>query len=199
MKPGCTAPLIRGVCGICLGLIAALSHAADDDLSALLLADSASAAVEQASDWRAYFEGAYGGASPRNGGATRYNHRLSLDAQYDHSFADDWRIMIADRLDMNWPAQVKDENAINTLKEAYLGWRAASDTLLDLGRINVRNGVATGYNPTDYFRVGAVRSVVSISPASLKENRQGSVMVRGQRLGRLALFAVAQGHRNVIG
>jgi hypothetical protein len=46
----------------------------------------------------------------------------------------------------------------------------------------VRNGVALGYNPTDYFRTGAVRAAVSVSPASLKENRQGSVMLRGQHL-----------------
>ena len=60
---------------------------------------------------------------------------------------------------------------------------ARPDTLIDLGRINVRNGVALGYNPTDYFRAGAVRAAVSVSPASLKENRQGSVMLRGQPAG----------------
>jgi len=42
--------------------------------------------------------------------------------------------------------------------------------------------VALGYNPTDYFRFDAVRSVVSIDPASLRENRLGSVMLRAQRL-----------------
>ena len=39
-----------------------------------------------------------------------------------------------------------------------------------------------GYNPTDYFRTGANRSIVSIDPVSLKTRRQGSVMLRGQRL-----------------
>lgn len=156
--------------------------AEDQDMSALLLADTAPAAVEDASDWRTFVEAAYGGATQRGGGPGKYNHRLSLDIQYDHSFSPEWRAVLADRLDMNWPAQIRDQNGINTLKEAYLSWRAQPDTLLDLGRINVRNGVATGYNPTDYFRAGAVRSVVSISPVSLKENRQGSVMLRGQRL-----------------
>jgi len=42
--------------------------------------------------------------------------------------------------------------------------------------------VATGYNPTDYFRDDAVRSVVSINPSSLRNNRLGSVMLRGQTL-----------------
>ena len=39
-----------------------------------------------------------------------------------------------------------------------------------------------GYNPTDYFRAGALRSVVSLDPASLRENRLGSAMLRGQQL-----------------
>jgi hypothetical protein len=46
----------------------------------------------------------------------------------------------------------------------------------------VRNGVALGYNPTDYFRAGALRSIVSLDPASLRENRLGSAMLRGQTL-----------------
>ena len=46
------------------------------------------------------------------------------------------------------------------------------------GRINVRNGAALGYNPTDFFRSGALRSVVSIDPNSLRENRLGTVMLR---------------------
>ncbi|HEX6364326.1 MAG TPA: hypothetical protein VFZ93_15320, partial [Albitalea sp.] len=52
----------------------------------------------------------------------------------------------------------------------------------DAGRINARLGVAGGYNPTDWFRDRAVRSVTSVDPASLRENRLGTVMLRGQRL-----------------
>ena len=67
-------------------------------------------------------------------------------------------------------------------EEAYLSWQAQPDRIADLGRINARNGVAFGYNPTDYFRAGALRSVVSLDPASLRENRLGSAMLRGQAL-----------------
>ena len=159
-----------------------IAWADDPDASALMLADQTPSVVERAADWRTFVEGALGGTVRRSDGSTRDNRRLSADIQYEHSFSAEWRGFFSDRLDLNEPAQANDENAINTLKEAYLTWRAQSETMLDLGRINVRNGVALGYNPTDYFRSGALRSVVSISPASLKENRQGSIMLRGQGL-----------------
>jgi hypothetical protein len=169
--------------GLALALLGAGSARADDsDAGALMLADQAPEVAETARNLRAFVEGAAGGAVRRGNGGAQDNQRLSLDVQYDRSFSAGWRAFLADRLDMNWPAPAGGEKNINTLKEAYLNWRARPDTMLDAGRVNVRNGVATGYNPTDYFRGGAVRSVVSISPASLKENRQGSIMLRGQGL-----------------
>jgi hypothetical protein len=156
------------------------------DLDALSLADKVPNVTEQARDWRAFIEGAYGQinwrATPGRPSPRQDKERLSLDVQYDHVLAPDWRAVLADRLDISWPAQNADQHAINTLREAYLSWKARPATLFDLGRINVRNGVATGYNPTDFFRADAVRSVVSIEPASLKENRLGSLMLRGQQL-----------------
>lgn len=167
-------------------LPAGLAGAEDADLDALKLADQAPSTVEKVSDWRAFVEGAYGQtgwrAAPNRSSPRQDSQRLSLDVQVDHVLAPDWRAFLADRLDVDWPAQNDDQHTINTLKEAYLSWRARQETLLDLGRINVRNGMATGYNPTDFFRTDAVRSVVSIEPASLKENRLGSVMLRGQQL-----------------
>jgi hypothetical protein len=71
---------------------------------------------------------------------------------------------------------------IGTLKEAYVSWQPHSSLLLDAGRINGRQGVAFGYNPTDFFRSDAIRSVVSIDPNSLRDNRLGTVMLRGQQL-----------------
>jgi hypothetical protein len=121
-------------------------------------------------------------SSPRPMAVVTSNQRLSLDFQLDRSIARRWRAVLADRLDVKWPPQYGDENRINTLKEAYISWQASDERLLDMGRVNVRNGVAMGYNPTDYFRSGAVRSVVSSDPGSLKKNRLGSVMLRGQTL-----------------
>ena len=165
------------------GLLASASALADDqDDAALLLADKAPPAVEQARNWQAFAEGAYGGATPRDDHTTQQNHRLSFDLQYDNAFTPGWRAVFADRLDLDWPPKVNNQHSINTIKEAYISWQARSNMIVDFGRINVRNGVAAGYSPTDYFRAGALRSIVSVDPGSLKVNRQGSVMLRGQTL-----------------
>jgi len=167
-----------------LGLLASAPALADEhDDAALLLADKAPATVEQASNWQVFVEGAYGGDMLRVDRSSQHNHRLSLDVQYDNAFAPGWRAVFADRLDVDSPPQAGNlDSSINTIKEAYVSWQARSNTILDLGRVNARNGVATGYNPTDYFRKDAVRSIVSVDPGSLKINRQGSVMLRGQSL-----------------
>ncbi|WP_420474379.1 hypothetical protein [Noviherbaspirillum sp. ST9] len=164
-----------------LALAAGPALAQDAELDALRLADEAQAEVARTSDWSAFIEGAAGRTFLRNG-ATSWDQRLSLDVQLDKRVAPGWRVVFADRLDLFWQDEPARQHGINTLKEAYLGWQARDDLLVDLGRINVRNGVATGYNPTDYFRTGANRSIISADPASLKKNRQGSVMLRGQAL-----------------
>ncbi len=177
-----TARLPRLALATIVLLLARHAWADDDDANALMLADQVDSTVAQRSDWRSFVEGSAGYSQWRAGNSRRDSQRLSLDTQYDHSLSPAWRLFVADRLDIGWPSQNGNAHGINTLKEAYLSWRAQPDSLLDAGRVNVRNGVATGYNPTDYFRRGAVRSPVSINPASLKENRQGSVMLRGQQL-----------------
>ena len=154
----------------------------DEDAAALLLADQTSATAERSGDWRVYVEGAAREARQQGTGSALHGARLSLDARFDKTFAPGWRAVFADRLDMNRMDGVPGNRDISTLKEAYLSWQAQPDRLADLGRINVRNGVAMGYNPTDYFRAEALRSVVSLDPASLRENRLGSGMLRGQAL-----------------
>ena len=153
-----------------------------NDADALNLADQVPAKVERASDWHMFIEGALGESTLRSNGTTLSNQRLSIDVQLDKSFAPGWRAVFADRLDLNWQNQPERQNGVNTLKEAYASWQAQENRIADLGRINARYGVATGYNPTDFFRAGAVRSVVSVDPGSLKKNRLGSVMLRGQTL-----------------
>lgn len=153
-----------------------------DDADALLLADKAPARTAAAGDWQWFAEAALDQSVLRDGGATAFSQRLSLDGQLDKTIAAGWRAVLADRLDLSRQGQSGGRNSVNTLKEAYLSWQAQDDRIIDLGRINARHGVATGYNPTDYFRAGALRSVVSVDPASLKKNRLGSVMLRGQAL-----------------
>ena len=156
--------------------------AVDEDAAALLLADKTSTTAEQSSDWRMYAETAVRESRRQGAGIALHGARVSIDARFDKTFAPGWRAVFADRLDLNRMDGVPGNRDINTLKEAYLSWQAEPDRIVDLGRINARNGVAFGYNPTDYFRGGALRSVVSLDPASLRENRLGSAMLRGQAL-----------------
>jgi hypothetical protein len=167
---------------ISLALAGAAQSVWADDVDALMLADSAPETVATRRDWQAYAEVAFGESIARVGGAVSPNQRLSFDLQLDKSLAPGWRAVLADRWDVTWPAQGRDSSGINTLKEAYLSWQVQDERLLDLGRINARYGVATGYNPTDFLRSGALRSLVSVDPGSLKKNRMGSVMLRGQTL-----------------
>jgi hypothetical protein len=164
-------------------LFAATSALAENpDEAALALADQTQIETKQARDWRVLTEAALSESKPRAGGSPTHAQRLSLDAAYDTRFAPQWRAVFADRLDLAWRGRVSSDDFINTLKETYLSWQPQPDNILDLGRVNLRNGVAGGYNPTDFFRAGAVRSIVSVNPASLRENRLGSVMLRGQTL-----------------
>lgn len=177
--------LLRRLAGLLGAVLPALTFpawAGEDELDALRLADQLPEEVAAAREWRAFVEAGLGQGQRRSEGHWRNAQRLSFDLQVDHALSPDWRLVFANRLDVSSPAQALSAPAIHTVKEAYLAGRLDGNTLLDAGRINVRYGVALAWNPTDFFRAGALRSVVSIDPASLKENRQGSVMLRGQRL-----------------
>jgi hypothetical protein len=164
------------------GAAAAQAPAADVEEEALKLADQPEAKPQQAGDWRFFAEGALRDVQQRNPEAGVQEGRLSVDLRFDKIFAPGWRAVFADRFDMTRSDASGRDRDVNTLKEAYLSWQAAPERIADLGRVNVRNGVALGYNPTDYFRAGALRSVVSLDPVSLRENRMGTGMLRGQAL-----------------
>ncbi|AOY00788.1 hypothetical protein [Jeongeupia sp. USM3] len=169
----CLAPLLVTASALLAG-----AAAADDD-AALQLADQTADQVEAARDWRFLAELAGADAQYRVGEQPA-EARLSLDGRIDRRFHDDWRFVFADRIDLR--SSGGHQTSVNMLKEAYLGWQPRTELLLDLGRINTRYGAGFGYNPTDFFKVGALRSVTSVNPASLRENRLGSVMLRGQTL-----------------
>lgn len=166
-------------------LVAATCHADDADEAALKLADQTPVAPETGprKDWQLSLEPALLWSRLRPEGVTQPAQRLSLDVSWQGELAPGWRLVAADRLDLYGPARTTgDREAVNTLKELYLSKRVGSEGVVDLGRVNARQGVASGYNPTDYFREHAVRAATSVNPASLRENRLGTVMLRGQRV-----------------
>lgn len=157
----------------------------DADLAALALPGNAPQAAEGARAWQLFVEGAGGRSEVRSSALsneTRSTQRLSLDLQVDATLGAGLRAVLADRLDVDWVRGFEQRHEVNTLKEAYLSWQPRNDFIVDLGRVNQYSGVAIGYNPTDFFRDGALRSTVSVDPGALKKNRQGSVMLRGQAL-----------------
>jgi hypothetical protein len=71
----------------------------------------------------------------------------------------------------------------NDLREAYLTWQSAPDVFIEIGRINLKNGVAEGFNPTDYFKTRAVVEADSADPTVLREDRLGTAMVLAEAIG----------------
>lgn len=169
--------------------VAAPAHAANlpdtlpDDLDALSLADKAPAAApEQARAWRMFVEGAGGQSSTPGPDSHFETRRLSLDVRFDARVAPGLRAVFSDRFDGRHSNGRPGADDVNTLREAYLSWARTDDQIIDFGRVNVRHGAAFGYNPTDWFKEGSLRSIVSPDPEVLRKNRQGTVVVQGQQL-----------------
>jgi hypothetical protein len=160
-------------------------RADSDEESALRLADTTPPdRPETARAWQFSVEAAALEAEDR-AGQWHAEQRLSLDGSWQGAVTGGtgWQWRFADRLDAFGPDRLAgDQKAVNTLKDLFVGGPVGSALTLDLGRINTRYGVAYGWNPTDYFRTDAVRAVSSPDPASLRENRLGTVMLRGQHL-----------------
>ncbi len=175
--------LSAALCALAFSAMAAEPpEAPNDELDALTLADQAPDAPAAAQRWRAYLEGA--GFSRRLGADpdAKAAGRASLDARFDGTLTPGLRLVLSDRLDLMRDNADPAIDSVNTVREAYLSWSVSDSQTLDLGRVNVRHGAAMGYNPTDWFKTGALRGVVSPDPAALRENRQGTVVLQGQQL-----------------
>lgn len=98
------------------------------------------------------------------------------------------RLQLSDKMDVllpvhNFAPRPEQAGGINSLREAYVSVErgsAATPIYIDLGRINVRNGVASGYNPSDFFKEAAVLTATSRDPGALRTDRLGAVMLRAQ-------------------
>jgi hypothetical protein len=198
-------PLLAAALLIFAGPPTAAATAGDDDDAAALSLQSAAAASTPArgSSLAIIGEAAFTDADLEGGGRAD-TERLSLEVRDDARLAPDWRFVFGDRLDIDYSgggngngsetgsgngnvtgsgnANGNGLQKINTLKQAYVSWQPTSDLLVDLGRINTREGVAFGYNPTDFFRTDALRTIESLDPDSLRDERLGTVMLRGESL-----------------
>lgn len=157
---------------------------ADAELDALSLEAAPEPTVQEISrDTQVFLEGALGTASQRYQLGSRNLWRASLDITHAARLGPGWRGVVSNRVDHVYPADSGLDATVNSLREAYLSWQpGVGDTIIEFGRINLRYGPAYGYNPTDFFRDGSLRVLTTINPFSLRENRLGTVMVRGQRI-----------------
>ena len=153
-----------------------------DDAAALSLDSAAVESNDGRSGTKLSVEGAVGIARQRDAGMGNLR-RASVDFTHSIALAPGWRAAISDRLDYVEPAAFGADAAVNSLREAYVSWQnEGNTTLFEVGRVNLRYGPGYGYNPTDFFRDSALRVVTSTNPLSLRENRLGTFMLRGQYL-----------------
>jgi len=159
----------------------------DPMLQAFALADHSSTDATTAADWQLNAELAL--ASNALPGATEqyWQSRLALDSRFSQASDDGsvylrWNARI-DRFDSGIAAGADNGGTVMSWKELYGGYRWNDSWLTEFGRINQKNGVARGFNPTDFFATAAVRAQISQQPAVLREQRLGSLMLRQQWLG----------------
>lgn len=114
-----------------------------------------------------------------------WQNRTSLDASIQLR-PKSWLVLnLSDRLNVfEQPQQafVSSNTLRNDLREASMTWEPAGDYYLEAGRINVRNGAALGFNPTDFFKARSLVGQASLDPSVIRQNRLGALLVRAQAL-----------------
>jgi hypothetical protein len=203
--------MIARLCGLTLlGLALADTAAFADENSDLDLIPEAAtqphspapAAPAGTANQRVYLEDAFT-ATARRGGLlvpfppprpATWQERLFLDARKQWALDDRVNFTLSDRLNLRAQSNLdvpNHENTINDFREGYVSWEALDRTYLDAGRINLKNGVAVGFNPTDFFRTRAVVDPLSVDPTVLREDRLGTVMGLGERIWQGGTLTVA--------
>lgn len=130
-----------------------------------------------------FVEGALGHAEQRYGLGSRTLSRATLDFWQSGRPAPSLQGVVSARVDATQPEDPRIDGAVLSLREAYIGWQdGAGQQAVDIGRINLREGPGYGYNPTDFYRDYALRTITAVNPFTLREIRMGSVMLRAQQL-----------------
>jgi hypothetical protein len=119
---------------------------------------------------------------------------LFLDTRDEWSLGDAWRLNYSGRLNVRTSNEIpfpSHENVRNDLRELFVEWQPTDTAWLELGRVNIRNGVALGFNPTDFFRPRTVIEPLTADPSVLREDRLGVLMLTGQWLWSFGSITVA--------
>ena len=189
---------------VCLAAVMALYGAGvmagdDQDLDLIPAAQQPAAPSDQqaspagAPDDRLYVEAAFTQVSLRHDlvvplpppAPFTHQERILVDVRHESELDPGLRVVYSDRLnlrDQDGLPFPDHEDIVNDLREAYINWLASDQTFIDAGRVNLKDGIALGYNPTDYFKTRSVTEPLSIDPSSLRDNRLGTVMLEAQHL-----------------
>jgi hypothetical protein len=114
-----------------------------------------------------------------------WQERLLLDVRKEWRLGHDVSLNYSGRLNLRADDGLgfpNHENVTNDLREAYASWEPWERTYLDAGRINLKSGVALGFNPTDFFKTRAVAEALSADPNELRNDRLGTLMLRAQHV-----------------
>jgi hypothetical protein len=128
-------------------------------------------------------------AVPQPGPApAEWENRTSVDAM------DRWQLPARLTLSVSGRLNVIEDSTVVAgydFREGYLTWEPITRTYLEAGRINVHNGVALGFNPTDFFRSRTLIDQATQDPSVLREDRLGTLMVRAEHLWNGAEASIA--------
>ena len=184
---------------------AAGKNSENEDLDRIPAAQSAAdaePAVSRNGNQRVYVENAFTRSTdrrnvvvpvPESSGST-WQERVFVDVRREWRVGRRLTLAFSDRVnvraehDLAFPTQ---QNVINDWREGFISWQVSGTTYVDAGRINLKNGAALGFNPTDFFKTRAVVEPLSSDPAVLREDRLGTLMLRAQRIWTVGALTVA--------
>lgn len=104
-----------------------------------------------------------------------------LDSRHEWTLDGRTRFAWSNRLEWS-TGTLAETGSRHALREAYVSRDLGGHRYLDAGRIQLRSGVALGWNPTDWLRANSVGPAQQ-SPTTARENRIGAVMLRAQQTG----------------
>ncbi|MEK8024387.1 hypothetical protein [Pseudaquabacterium rugosum] len=119
-------------------------------------------------------------------------HRLTADLRGSWRLAPEWRAHLSNRYDHVKPDADGGSGGTNSLRELYAAWSAADGSgSAEIGRVNLRQGTAWGWNPTDFLRTDAERLQISPDPIARRDSRLGTAVLRVQRPWRDGSWSLA--------
>ena len=202
---------MRGCIALCLALYAAMPAAAQEnsDLDRIPSAvqnepsEPPAPLTQSNTHGKYYLEDAFDLSSSRRNllvglpgsPSSSWGNRTTLDAYDQWSLVKSLSFTFSDSFNLTEARGTgfPGDAARNNLREAYFTWEPVSETFLEAGRINFKNGTALGFNPTDFFKTRSAVALASADPSAQRGDRLGTAMLRAQTIwdGGSATFVYA--------